>query len=195
MIREHKICKGFPALNIQCGRDLPNTEEFFNKTPNPRVKGEYYLKSMCKVCQADYNAKKRVNEVEKYKVRDKEKYERRKEITKNLISVQRSEIPDKFRNYEYQKKYGITIDEYNKMDSEQNSVCKICMNPETSTRDGKVLRLSVDHCHRTGVIRGLLCRGCNTSIGELESNCELTLKDKIIKTAKYLGIELTEFDR
>ena len=43
-------------------------------------------------------------------------------------------------------------------------------------------KLAVDHCHKTGKIRGLLCGGCNTSIGSFEDNPEL-LKNAI----KYLS--------
>lgn len=64
-------------------------------------------------------------------------------------------------------RYGITVEQYNEMLSEQNSLCFICQKPETQVdhRSKKVLRLSVDHCHESGVIRGLLCRKCNYALG------------------------------
>ena len=60
------------------------------------------------------------------------------------------------------KSYGITIEEYNKMSVAQNHTCAICKSTG-SGRDGN--RLVVDHCHSTGVVRGLLCWPCNIGIG------------------------------
>lgn len=57
-------------------------------------------------------------------------------------------------------KYGTSIAEYEAMAAAQGGVCAICGKPEQIKR-----RLSVDHDHRTGAIRALLCSGCNTAIG------------------------------
>src|SRR5438876_769789 len=54
------------------------------------------------------------------------------------------------------KTYGITIEDYERMFLECNGVCPICLDPEPNGR-----RLAVDHNHKTGQIRGLLCSGCN----------------------------------
>lgn len=64
--------------------------------------------------------------------------------------------------------YGITIEEYDRLLSLQNHVCGICGKRET-TKDGY---LHVDHCHRTGKVRGLLCGMCNIGIGLLGESVE-----------------------
>lgn len=66
--------------------------------------------------------------------------------------------------------YKIGSSEYDKMLGAQGGMCAICKQPETviDKRTKKVRRLEVDHCHRTGKIRGLLCRKCNTALGILE---------------------------
>ncbi len=64
--------------------------------------------------------------------------------------------------------YGLTIEQYEQMAAAQNGVCAICQKPST---DGK--RLHVDHCHSTGVIRGLLCNKCNPAIGSLGDTPEM----------------------
>lgn len=54
---------------------------------------------------------------------------------------------------------GLSVEQYDKMLLEQGGVCKVCGKPP------KNRRLSVDHNHRTGAIRGLLCFKCNYGIG------------------------------
>jgi hypothetical protein len=68
-------------------------------------------------------------------------------------------------------KYGMTFQEYQTMFDLQNGVCAICKEPETT--QGK--NLSVDHCHATGKIRGLLCHRCNAGIGMLKDNVDIML--------------------
>ena len=51
------------------------------------------------------------------------------------------------------------------MVEKQNGVCAICGNPETATSHGTIRRLSVDHDHETGEVRGLLCSKCNFALG------------------------------
>jgi hypothetical protein len=69
-------------------------------------------------------------------------------------------------------KYGVTMEEYDKMLKSQNGVCAICLHPETLMRRGKIVPLFVDHCHKTGKIRGLLCYPCNSAVGYLKDNPE-----------------------
>ncbi len=65
--------------------------------------------------------------------------------------------------------YGITIDEYEELAAMQGNVCWMCKKKEMS-KDGY---LHVDHCHKTGKIRGLLCGPCNRGIGALGDSIEL----------------------
>lgn len=58
--------------------------------------------------------------------------------------------------------FGITLEQYNTLLEKQDSLCAICRLPET--KQG-VEKLAVDHDHKTGIIRGLLCSRCNTVIG------------------------------
>ena len=71
--------------------------------------------------------------------------------------------------------YRLTVEEYDKILKFQRGVCAGCGKPPL----GK--RLAVDHCHKTGRIRGLLCWLCNRSIG--------LIKDRAL-TALSLGTYL-----
>lgn len=67
---------------------------------------------------------------------------------------------DKVRDAYYRKKYCITVDVFNAMMKEGHGACWICEwkpGPEHK-------RLNVDHCHKTGRVRGLLCMFCNKKV-------------------------------
>lgn len=80
---------------------------------------------------------------------------------------------DKVTDYDLKRRFGISLDEYNKLLEEQKGVCAICDKPETYTYRGKIKNLSVDHDHSNGRIRGLLCYKCNLGIGQFEDSIEL----------------------
>lgn len=66
------------------------------------------------------------------------------------------------------RKYGITIEQFAEMSTAQGDLCVICRQPPK----GKT-RLSVDHCHKTGKIRGLLCDTCNVGLGMFQDDPDL----------------------
>lgn len=68
---------------------------------------------------------------------------------------------------ELRRHFGITKADYDKVLAVQNGVCAICNRPERDMRNGKVKALAVDHDHRTGMIRGLLCAHCNQALGKM----------------------------
>lgn len=74
---------------------------------------------------------------------------------KNKITVAAQD-----RNRHLQSKYGITSEEFDQMSAEQQGCCAICRK--------RPRRLCVDHSHKTGVIRGLLCTACNVALGHIE---------------------------
>jgi len=75
------------------------------------------------------------------------------------------------RAWEHLKeRYGVDKNAYYRILDSQNGCCGIC---GEEAGDSK---LHVDHCHATGVVRGLLCQKCNTGIGLLGDNLESVLK-------------------
>ena len=72
------------------------------------------------------------------------------------------------RKSAYKIKYGITIDDYNKMFKQQEGKCDICKRHQNDlTRI-----LCVDHDHKTNKVRALLCVTCNTDVSVVENRLE-----------------------
>jgi hypothetical protein len=71
------------------------------------------------------------------------------------------------RDREYQKRFGITLEEYDELLDKQHGLCAIC---KGTCKRG---RLGVDHDHRTGKVRGLLCRKCNILLGLMDDDPQL----------------------
>lgn len=82
---------------------------------------------------------------------------------------------DRFPSNTTLKKYNLTKQQYNTMFSSQNGLCAICF--QTNPKK----RLAIDHCHVTGLVRGLLCQNCNTGLG-LFKDTTLFLKN----AARYI---------
>jgi hypothetical protein len=77
-----------------------------------------------------------------------------------------------------EKKYGLTLEQYNDMVAEQDNKCYLC-GEEPSDIYG---RLVVDHCHTTGKVRSLLCRMCNIHLSKVEA-----CPDYLDRVVKYLS--------
>ncbi len=72
--------------------------------------------------------------------------------------------------------YGLSLKDYDNMLEAQDFRCKICgsTNPNGNENTmSKKTRFSVDHCHTTGKVRGLLCTKCNSGIGMFNDNISL----------------------
>lgn len=70
------------------------------------------------------------------------------------------------RRFNLEKLYGITLAEYDALMRKQAGVCAVCRKAPAA-RHSRDIRLVVDHCHETGITRGLLCNNCNRAIGLL----------------------------
>lgn len=145
--------KRYYAKNIKSIRLKAKEYRDVNKDKFKKVSHEWYIK----------NAKQ-------VKIKSKNYYLKNK---KRLVKVKRA--------YRLKTNYGLSVQDYAKMFNSQNGVCKICKKPETTIIKNARISLSVDHCHKTGKVRGLLCRHCNNAIGLLWDD------PKLLKSAlKYL---------
>lgn len=78
------------------------------------------------------------------------------------------------RNSDLKRFYGVTPEQFEAMREAQNNQCPLCLETFTATPH-------VDHCHKTGKVRGLLCSNCNTALGLLQDSPE-----NILRAISYL---------
>ena len=81
------------------------------------------------------------------------------------------------------RRFGITPEDYESMLEGQGGGCAICgrfdglhQGRSRLGREEEPTRFAVDHCHKTGVVRGLLCMNCNTAIGCFQDNTSILEK-------------------
>lgn len=131
-------------------------------------------RQLCQQCNSKlYYSIHRVRILAKKK---KQKSENPELFAKRNLRAQRSP-KGKIRQKKAQikREYGLTLDEYDQILSLQHNKCAIC------PRICENREFGVDHCHKTGKVRGLLCKNCNTGIGMLSDNI-----DKIKSSLVYL---------
>ena len=78
------------------------------------------------------------------------------------------------RRYERNRKYGVSHEVFLSMLASQNNQCAVCGCEIGENAD-------VDHCHKTKIVRGLLCSKCNTGIGLFQNSIE-----NLEKAIRYL---------
>ncbi len=142
-------------------------------------------KSMCKICRNNYEVRIFHGNPE----RKLKQYSRSKLYNQNnpeLVKMWR-----KKHQFSEHKRKGIDInhEKFEQLSESQNYRCAICGGVEII--NGKTIRLSVDHCHKTNQVRGLLCGNCNRGIGLLKDDPEL-----LIRAVAYLrkAVKKNEYD-
>jgi Recombination endonuclease VII len=135
-----------------------NAEQYLkNKEKRIEYAREYYLENKEHL---DNLAKLR------YERNQQRLSEKAKEFRKNNPVITKA----RDKQYYFKKTYGITIEQLAEMWEKQNGLCanSKCLKPLTNEKGG----FAVDHCHSTNKIRELLCRGCNTSLGNLNDSIQ-----------------------
>lgn len=121
------------------------------------------IKSSCKSCDSQKNK-------ELYLLKATEINRKNRERVRNKFKND----PNLYRNKALKQRFGISLEDKNKMSASQGDACKICLKHVSELE----FPLCVDHDHRTGKIRDLLCRECNLAIGFLKDSVD-TLKSAI----------------
>lgn len=116
----------------------------------------------CRYCVKAYRIKhdKKPETIEKIRTYQRE-YARRPKRKQQIREYQRT---DAGRRVQWKSKlfskYGLTEAAYAALVESQGGKCAVCQDPLVSTR-----HTHVDHCHKTGVVRGILCHNCNRALG------------------------------
>ncbi len=87
----------------------------------------------------------------------------------------------KYRNLDLQRRFGVTHTEYENMLKSQNGACAICK--KFRLNKGKK-HMAIDHCHKTGKVRGVLCHICNRGLGMFDDS-----QDLLTQAIEYLAKE------
>lgn len=141
---------------------------------------EYYQKNREKIL-----AKMKTPEVkERINIKRREYYQKNKEkisaYTKGRRHCGYKKYGYRYDNHKRYKKYKLTIQDVENMLLKQNNKCFICQKEFTNNN------YKIDHCHKSGLVRGLLCHLCNSAIGFLKDDTE-NLKRAIEYLKKYEG--------
>jgi hypothetical protein len=158
-----------------CGETKPFSE--FRKHPSAR----FGLSPRCSNClsvqnSAYYQANKDIWKIREAEMRAKDP-EGLKKKNRDAATRWRSN-PENTRQKRMkyiEKRYGITYDQYEAMEKAQNGLCKICRKPPRRLNENgnRGENLHVDHDHKTGEVRGLLCYQCNSALGYFEDDPEV----------------------
>lgn len=90
-----------------------------------------------------------------------------------LAAYERNRVrtPEQRRAAQLRREYGIEPAEYAALVEKQRGRCAIC-GIEPVKVAGRRVALYVDHDHKTGAVRGLLCNGCNLALGHMDDDVE-----------------------
>ena len=133
---------------------------------------------------------------QRYKMKDPEKFKRLKAASR-LRTIEQVRQRDKeyyannkakFRAYSLKKKFGITAERFNQMYAAQEGRCAICDRSFGSVFEEKPKheKLCVDHNHKTGAVRALLCLKCNAGLGLFDDDPIRTAR-AVVYLEKYRG--------
>ena len=134
---------------IDCKKTKDISEFFY------RNKKKGYKQSRCKKCLTRVNNEYRKDNKEKIQLIKKREYRKNE---------------GRYRDYNLKRTYGISLEDYNKTLEKQEGNCYICKSKKTTRKNN---RLDVDHCHKTGKVRGLLCSYCNSLIGNCKESIDI----------------------
>ncbi len=136
--------------------------------------------SQCKSCAVLSARKWKIKNPEKSLEVNRNWVKRNPEASKNYHRKNRT----KRLEHTAKKLYNLDSLEYRSLFLKYQNKCAVCLNEETKIdhRTGNIKRLSIDHDHKTGKVRGLLCSNCNLLLGHSKEN-----KNTLLKMIDYIN--------
>jgi hypothetical protein len=105
------------------------------------------------------------------------KEKRLKQIATYTAGKPKEWIQAKGRKCHLKRRYNITPQEYETKLASQDYKCALCgKDASDNKRGGKLDPLHVDHCHKSGNLRDLLCYSCNSGLGQFKDSIETLQK-------------------
>lgn len=153
-----------------CNCNIEKDLDAYNKRANAKDGKQ----SICRECSNSLKSQWRKKNPEKNRdyYRAWLKKDKNKHKNREKSNAWYKENSERSREYSLKQKYDITLEQYNKMYTNQNGCCAICGEHQDSFSKA----LAVDHCHSTKEVRGLLCTNCNTALGSFKDNVSLLFK-------------------
>jgi hypothetical protein len=167
-VESWRVLKRGSRFCANCSRR--RTKKYREKNPRPK-QDRKPLRSNCNKCGHEkWLYVRRPDRTERRCARCTREHNKRWRLN-NPDSIKRIKDRQKHANRERMLlQYNMSVEEYARILQAQEGVCAICKREETRLMGGKPRSLSVDHCHDTGIVRGLLCGHCNLAIGYLCNN-------------------------
>lgn len=113
-------------------------------------------------------------------------HDKNKAKSRERVKQARQLNPDFFKKSKLKSTYGLSEEQFLNMLNSQSSKCAICFKDVSGEVNTKDLKAFVDHNHKSGVVREILCLYCNSIIGYSRENKEVLLAaiDYLIKFGK-----------
>lgn len=141
----------------------PRIKDGLTKTERYRAKDvDAYRKLKREFARTEAERAKRVAYMRIWREKNRARHN---ELCRQSSKRNRHKHIEKNRDDHYRRQYGIGAKDKQAMVESQGGVCAICAQAFKSSRN-----THVDHCHRTGAIRGILCNVCNTKLEWFETN-------------------------
>jgi hypothetical protein len=122
----------------------------------------------------EYARKWRAANPEKYKEYNRKYRAANAERYKGLITAWSNSNRERVKGYHLKAAYGLTIEEKNALLAAQGGRCGICKTDDPGTKRG--WQVDADHSSSPAKVRGILCKNCNTSLGNFKHSTELLCK-------------------
>lgn len=159
------------------------------KPPTCHPDRPYYARNMCKACHMRAFREANSERAEKYNARVKRwrqdhperiaEYQRRRREKRRYDPVYAKQARRVHRRSQLKCRFGLTEEQFYGLFARQGNACPLCgvhISPD------RPKSYALDHDHRTGIFRGLVCQRCNSGIGMFGESVEI-----VRRVAKYLS--------